>query len=67
MAQASLTPYSNLAEDSQSDRQEQPEQQTLGQPGGAREHLVDHRVAAKYSMFEERNPPNPGRPQRYSI
>lgn len=28
------------------------------QPRGAKEHLVDHRVAAKYTMFEERAPPN---------
>ena len=33
------------------------------QPEGAEEHLVDHRVASKYTMFEERAPPNLNGPE----
>lgn len=73
VVQASLATYSNPAEGSQPAR---PLRATTAdsvpyrgqmQPQGAEEHLEDWRVAAKYSMFEVRNPPNMARPRSYRI
>lgn len=67
MAQASLAPFSNPAENSQPDLQEQREQQALcaqQQPSfawwsqGTSGKILHHRVAAKHSMFEFMNPPS---------